>query len=44
MRGGLSTFSRFAYQAIVLMSASAVSAVVALVYVAISPVLVYMQP
>jgi CrcB protein len=39
--GGLSTFSRFAYGAAVLMSASTASAVVASVYVVISLVLGY---
>jgi CrcB protein len=39
--GGLSTFSSFAYGAIVLMSASTASAVVASVYVVISLVLGY---
>jgi fluoride exporter len=39
--GGLSTFSSFAYGAVVLMSASTASAVVASVYVAISLVLGY---
>jgi CrcB protein len=39
--GGLSTFSSFAYGAVVLMSASTASAVVASVYVVISLVLGY---
>jgi CrcB protein len=39
--GGMSTFSSFAYGAVVLMSASTASAAVALVYVAISLVLGY---
>jgi fluoride exporter len=39
--GGLSTFSSFVYGAVVLMSASAASAVVASVYVVTSLVLVY---
>jgi CrcB protein len=39
--GGLSTFSSFVYGAVVLMSASTASAIVALVYVAISLVLGY---
>ena len=39
--GGMSTFSSFAYGAVVLMSASTASAAVALVYVAVSLVLGY---
>jgi CrcB protein len=39
--GGLSTFSSFAYGAVVLMSTSAASALVALAYVAISLLLGY---
>jgi fluoride exporter len=41
--GGLSTFSSFAYGAVVLMSASTASAVVASVYVVISLVLGYIE-
>ena len=40
--GGMSTFSSFVYGSVVLMNASAASAVVASVYVVVSPVLGYL--